>query len=205
LSAPTVTGILRNQLGYQGVVVSDEMSMNAIANFYGLDEAMGLAVRAGVDILLYNKNLDSTGNSLARRVIDVLEQNVLTGAISEARIDSSYERIMALKGRITTGVISTSPAVPRTFSVTNYPNPFNPSTTIEYTIAGVGGQGTGAGLVRLVVYDLLGREVAVLVNEPQGPGSYAVRFNATGLASGMYFCRLIAGKFAETRRLILLK
>ncbi len=225
LSAPTVTGILRNQLGYQGVVVSDEMSMNAIANYYGLDEAMELAVRAGVDILLYNKNLDSTGNSLARRVIDVLEQSVLTGAISEARIDSSYDRIMALKSRITTGIaVRTGAPVPTSFSLSNYPNPFNPSTQIEYTVGGVRDQGLGVGnpiknseflihnspegqvsMVRLGVYDILGREVAVLVNEPQPPGTYTVRFDARSLASGVYLARIEAGGFSTTRKLMLLR
>jgi hypothetical protein len=85
----------------------------------------------------------------------------------------------------------------------NYPNPFNPATLIRYAVGGTGGQGPPAGLVRLVVYDLLGREVAVLVNEPKTPGRYEVKFDGTGLASGVYLYRLSAGIYAESRKLLL--
>jgi acyl-CoA thioesterase-1 len=86
----------------------------------------------------------------------------------------------------------------------NYPNPFNPSTLIRYTIVGSRENGVGSKEVKLVVCDLLGREVAVLVNEKKEPGSYSVRFDASGLASGVYFYRLIAGGFVQTKRLIVL-
>ena len=65
----------------------------------------------------------------------------------------------------------------------NYPNPFNPSTKIEYQVA-------NAGLVSLKVYDVLGKEIATLINEVKSAGSYEVNFNAAGLASGIYFYRL---------------
>jgi len=80
----------------------------------------------------------------------------------------------------------------------NYPNPFNPATEIRFEVP-------QAGDVRLAVYDLLGREVAVLVNEKKLPGSYDVRFDATGLSSGVYLYRLKAGNFVQTRRMIVLK
>ena len=87
----------------------------------------------------------------------------------------------------------------------NYPNPFNPATVIRYTIAGSRENGVGSMEVKLVVYDLLGREVAVLVNERKAPGSYSVRFDASGLASGVYFYRLSTNNFVQTRRLVLLR
>ena len=87
----------------------------------------------------------------------------------------------------------------------NYPNPFNPTTGIRYSIAGSGGQGSGAIEVRLVVYDLFGREVAVLVDEKKAPGSYTVRFDGNGLASGVYFYRLQAEHFVETKKLLLMR
>lgn len=80
----------------------------------------------------------------------------------------------------------------------NYPNPFNPTTTFEYSIK-------SPGLVTLKVYDILGTEVASLVNERKEPGNYSVAFNATKLPSGMYVYRLTADKFVETKKLILLK
>ena len=80
----------------------------------------------------------------------------------------------------------------------NYPNPFNPSTVIRYKLP-------ATALVRLKVYDVLGRAVATLVNKRQSPGTYSVVFNAADLPSGVYFYRLEAGVFIETKRLTLLK
>ena len=92
--------------------------------------------------------------------------------------------------------------VPSTFSLSqNYPNPFNPTTTISFQIPNHKPQ----TLVSLKVFDLLGREVATLVNEEVKPGSYERVFNAEGLASGVYLYRLQAGIFAQTRKLLLLR
>jgi 1,4-alpha-glucan branching enzyme len=79
----------------------------------------------------------------------------------------------------------------------NYPNPFNPSTTIRYSI-------TNSDLVRIKVYDILGREVKVLVNEIKQPGTYEVQFDATGLASGIYLYKIESGSFVQTKKMILL-
>jgi len=96
----------------------------------------------------------------------------------------------------------------------NYPNPFNPTTTLLYTVAGVvapsgafpsGAEGPEAGHVRLAVYDLLGREVAVLVDEQKQPGEYTATWDAHGMASGVYFYRLIAGGACETKKMLLLR
>ena len=80
----------------------------------------------------------------------------------------------------------------------NYPNPFNPITEIDYSIQ-------KDGLVKLRVYDILGNEVATLVNERKTSGNYSVEFNAGNLTSGIYFYKLTAGTFTETKKLILLK
>ncbi|MCC7158718.1 MAG: T9SS type A sorting domain-containing protein [Ignavibacteria bacterium] len=80
----------------------------------------------------------------------------------------------------------------------NFPNPFNPSTMIQYTIA-------DAQQVELRVYDMLGREVQTLVNNVQSAGSYNVMFNAGNLASGVYFYKLVAGNFTDIKRMMLIK
>ena len=80
----------------------------------------------------------------------------------------------------------------------NYPNPFNPSTTISWQLPVSSWQ-------TLKVYDLLGNEIATLVNEFKPAGSYEVKFDASALSSGTYFYRLQAGKYVETKKLILLK
>ena len=90
-------------------------------------------------------------------------------------------------------------SVPEAFALgQNYPNPFNPATTIAYDLA-------AASDVRLVVHDLLGREVATLVDEHRVAGRYEVAFDASGLSSGTYLYTLRAGDFTQTRRLVLLK
>ncbi len=80
----------------------------------------------------------------------------------------------------------------------NYPNPFNPITTIEYQIPEL-------SFVKIKVYDVLGSEVSTLVNEEKPSGSYEVKFDAAGLSSGIYFYRIQAGNFVQTRKMILLK
>jgi ligand-binding sensor domain-containing protein len=87
----------------------------------------------------------------------------------------------------------------------NYPNPFNPTTSIGYTVAGTGQEALGTSWVKLSVYDMLGREVAVLVNERMQPGSYETRFDAGRLASGVYLFRLTAGNYIQTRSMLFLK
>ena len=87
----------------------------------------------------------------------------------------------------------------------NYPNPFNPTTLVSFHLpAGQTGSPV-AREVKLSVYDLLGREVAVLVNERKAPGNYQVTFDPAGLSSGVYLCRLIAGRVVLTRTMILVR
>jgi len=84
------------------------------------------------------------------------------------------------------------------FLYQNYPNPFNPSTTIKYQIPEL-------SFVTLKVYDLLGNEIAALVNEEKLTGTYEITWNAVGLPSGIYFYKLQAGSFIETKKMVLLR
>ncbi len=93
-------------------------------------------------------------------------------------------------------------SMPAEFSLSqNYPNPFNPATTIRYSVPVTLSPVT----VSLVVYNLLGQEVATLVNTRQSAGNYEVKFNASGLSSGVYLYKLQAGEFSAVKKLILLK
>ncbi len=96
-------------------------------------------------------------------------------------------------------VLESSGMLPLTYELSqNYPNPFNPSTVIMYQIP-------NDGIVKLAVYDVLGREVNLLVNNFQPAGAYEVKFNASALASGVYFYRLTAGDFDEIRKMMVVK
>ena len=98
-----------------------------------------------------------------------------------------------------TGVETTSSGMPSAYQLSqNFPNPFNPVTTIRYSI-------TKTSNVSLKVFDMLGREVQTLVNTMQAPGQYSVTLNAQNFGSGVYFYRLSAGTFMETKRLMVLK
>jgi len=91
----------------------------------------------------------------------------------------------------------------------NYPNPFNPTTTIRFTISDLPAGRQGLQFTTLKVYDLLGSEIATLVNEEKPAGSYEVEFSANGggagLPSGIYFYQLKAGNYIETKKMVLLK
>lgn len=101
-------------------------------------------------------------------------------------------------GDITVSVETGGRNKPEGERIAIYPNPFNPTTTIEYDIP-------SRTQVSLRIYNLIGQEVAVLVNEEQVAGHKAVVFNADGLPSGVYVCRLTAGDYVATRKLILLR
>jgi hypothetical protein len=89
--------------------------------------------------------------------------------------------------------------IPDKFNLSqNYPNPFNPTTSIRYSVA-------QSGLVKLVVYDILGRQVKTLVNEIKNAGTYDVPFDASALTSGVYFYRIAIGNFIQTKRMVLVK
>jgi hypothetical protein len=80
----------------------------------------------------------------------------------------------------------------------NYPNPFNPTTKINFALP-------KSGLVTLKVYDIVGKEVATLVNEVKNAGSYSVDFNASNLSSGMYFYKVSVNGFSEIKKMMLIK
>ena len=93
----------------------------------------------------------------------------------------------------------TTVSIPKKFKFyQNYPSPFNASTQIEFTLP-------STQRVSFRLYDVLGREVAVLVNEIKTAGEHRVTLDAAGLASGVYLCRIEAGEMMQTRKLVLMK
>jgi len=107
---------------------------------------------------------------------------------------SAYKIILPV-----TGISQNQSSIPSAFKLNqNYPNPFNPKTVINYELRVTGN-------AKLLVFDVLGNEIAVLVNEKQGAGKYSVEFDGSNYSSGVYFYRLSAGEFIETKQMVLIK
>ena len=106
---------------------------------------------------------------------------------------------LALSYQTTTGNTSNDNVQPTTYKLeNNYPNPFNPTTTIKYQIPEL-------SFISLKVFDVLGNEILTLVETEKPVGTYEVEFDATNLSSGIYFYRIQAGSFVETKKMILLR
>ena len=97
LSNDVVTGLLREFLGYEGVVVSDDLQMKAIADHYGLKETIRLSIEAGLDVLLFANNVPDYQLVSASQIVQIIKEMITEGVINEQRIDESYQRIMKLK------------------------------------------------------------------------------------------------------------
>jgi len=103
------------------------------------------------------------------------------------------------RSEIIIGITSISSNVPDKYSLSqNYPNPFNPTTNINFNVP-------KSGLVKMIVYDINGREISTLVNQEMTPGSYKVDFDGSSLSSGIYYYTLTSGDFVETKKMMLVK
>lgn len=122
--------------------------------------------------------------------------------------NSNYFFVMLLTGTVyrrplsdfgIVGIQNISSQVPDNFNLSqNYPNPFNPTTNINFTVP-------KSGLVKMIVYDIKGREISTLVNEEMRPGSYKVDFDGSNLSSGIYYYTMTSVDFVETKKMMLVK
>jgi hypothetical protein len=162
-------------------------------------------------VLSWPANLGALISPLTLRYFDQIALNnvnvnmlVNTSADVTNAGDPAVVRIFA--GMQPMSVEHASRDVPGGFALNqNYPNPFNPSTRISFSIPASPVGGPHSSFVSLRVYDLLGKEVATLVNEQLGAGAYERTFSAEGLAGGVYFYRLQAAVFVQTKKLLLLR
>ena len=170
LSQKVLTGLLRDSLGFNGLIITDGMFMGAITNNYAFDEAVELAINAGNDVLLYTTNR-LNGKSLVDSVVNIVLDKINQGVITEERIDESYNRIILKKQTITNVESINSNTIPAAYSLINYPNPFNSSTQISFTIP-------KSGNLSIKVYNILGEEIQEIVNRYFDAGTHKVLFNA---------------------------
>jgi hypothetical protein len=123
----------------------------------------------------------------------------LNWSLDELRMGTTFADVSSFYGVLATGVSNGPVARPTQFTLDqNYPNPFNPSSIISYSLA-------KSGNVRLAVFDLLGREIAVLVNGVQTIGDHQVTFSGKSLTSGIYFYRLETAGSSVTKKMVLMK
>ncbi|MDZ7623444.1 MAG: T9SS type A sorting domain-containing protein [Ignavibacteriaceae bacterium] len=129
------------------------------------------------------------------RIYAVLDQE---GTITEIH-ENNNKGFNILGGSSTTEIDDENNIIPEEYVLyQSYPNPFNPTTTIKYSLP-------NSDIVSLKVFDILGREVAVLLDEYKTAGTHTIEFNANGLASGVYFYQLRAQNFVETKKMVLLR
>jgi photosystem II stability/assembly factor-like uncharacterized protein len=138
--------------------------------------------------------VDGSGTTSESKYYSFIDRDLISGKYSyrlkQIDFDGSFEY---------SDIVEAEVASPNEFFISqNYPNPFNPSTTIRYKIP-------FAGFVSLKIYDVLGNEILILVNEEKPAGSYEVKFNASDLPSGIYLYKLQAGSFFEMKKMTLLK
>ncbi|MEE9432316.1 MAG: PQQ-dependent sugar dehydrogenase, partial [Melioribacteraceae bacterium] len=154
------------------------------------------------NIWAFDPSNSSTPNSLIKKV----SQNISTFGIDENKTlyfaDLTSGKIYKF---IDNSVNSVGSITPSNFELLqNYPNPFNPSTNIKYTIP-VETTHKLSLPVQLKIYDLLGKNIATLVEQNKTSGNYTIEFDASSLTSGIYFYRIIAGNFISTKKMILQK
>ena len=181
----------------------DSVSFNYLHDIYFIDVNNGWIVGANGKIFKttdggVNWNTQSSSISLDLFSVDFIDQN--SGWI----VGDNGTILHTTNGGVT--FVSVRDKLPTEFSLEqNYPNPFNPTTKIKYNIPSVETHRDASLQVKLTVFDILGNEIATLVNEEKQPSTYEVDFDGTALPNGIYFYQLKVGKFIETKKMILLK
>lgn len=187
--------------GHFGFAISTDSLNNVYVTGQANSGLITLKYSANGNVL-WNSSYCPTYNGINRgtKIIVTGVDEVLSGGYG-SRLTGSFEIFdyILIKYSNNVGINKQTGQIPTDYTLAqNYPNPFNPVTKINYSIP-------KQGLVTLKVYDILGREVRTLVNEVKMVGNYTVDFDGTGLSSGVYFYRIQAGSFSETRRMVMIK
>ena len=140
-------------------------------------------------------------SALAAKVINETSSELYAGLFNDTTSGAGVYRLA-----VTVDVEEADNQIPSEYILEqNYPNPFNPSTNFEFRIANLPDGKAGFGLVVLKVFDVLGKEIATIVNEELAAGNYSRQWKAEGLSSGVYFYRLSTESFIQTKKLLLMK
>ena len=179
----------------RAVVIYDELKNNKSSirdNFDGLLDKFTYMLHKKKDIISATKLLTEMKNKFSAD-----EEAMLHIVTAEMLISEDYNFSFGKKQNKSETSVDTE--IPKEYALfNNYPNPFNPATTITYQLP-------KSGSVTLKIYDILGNEVKTLVNEQKEMGRYTVTFNASSFASGMYVYQLRANDYTSTKKMLLLK
>ncbi|MFN0156439.1 MAG: PQQ-dependent sugar dehydrogenase [Bacteroidota bacterium] len=185
-------------------------------SFIGKDPQIGFewedAIDPDLDPISYNVQIDTVNTFNSPGLMNIPAGSATIANVVLPRISRTYYwRVQALDGQVTVASANTrrifvsfvtrvqeDPDMPSQVLEQNFPNPFNPSTSIKYTIP-------KSGFVRLAVFNLLGQEVALVFEGMQGAGTYEFEFDKADLPTGIYFYRINAPDFAETRKMVITK
>ncbi len=137
-----------------------------------------------------------------KKILIILAITVLMPVLVQAQFTGGSGRgdfmLQSLANPLT-GTENSNTTAPGEYSLEqNFPNPFNPTTNIKFSVA-------KAGFVKIVVFDVLGREVQTLVNNKLAEGSYEVNFDGSSLYSGIYFYKITSGDYSQVRKMVLIK
>lgn len=199
--------ILNEEFTTSKVFTQDTLTLNLLV---GDSKAVPLTVRLyyslddGQNFTQFDSYTTTTDTVSRGRLIHLDSLGNSTNAVIKVQVDdgkstSSDQTYQFKKQSATSAVGRTRGELPRSFTLDqNYPNPFNPSTIIRYGLP-------HSGIVTLKVFNTLGQEVVTLVHGQQDAGSYEVKFDGSAVASGIYFYRIQAGSFVQTKKLLLLR
>ncbi|MFA6979154.1 MAG: T9SS type A sorting domain-containing protein [Ignavibacteriaceae bacterium] len=186
-------------VSFNAIVIKDKIELNwktaTELNNYGfeIERSEKLKVESGKwEVVGF---VQGNGNSNSPKEYSFIDQSVLSGSFSYRlkQLDNDGTFKYSETVEVSVGQF------PNDYSLNqNYPNPFNPSTTIAYDIP-------KTSSVRISVYDILGKEIKLLLNAEKNPGHYAIIFDAKELAGGIYYYSIKAGEFSQSKKMILLK
>ncbi len=175
---------------------------NSIIATWVSNDGDSINVRRGVVNFLgttvYKRNNNTASTSVSPTCM-IYSPNASTNLSAISYAGFGPTNIYANQEGLITGINQNGNEIPADFSLSqNYPNPFNPTTNINFSIP-------KNGLVKIAVFDMLGREVATIVNKEMSAGSYTADFDASQLSSGIYFYKLTSGSFSDTKKMMLVK
>ncbi len=187
------SSVWKNSTNDKVAILLSNASMNKTLNFSFEFNGDTYGLSGKLQIIQMNENVSTTPvvveNLFSRNIVlqplevlaFIIQSDSLSSVISEDNYSNNYKLEQ------------------------NFPNPFNPATTIKYTIHMLETLHATSQLVQLEVYNLLGKKVATLVEQQQKPGNYKVKFNAENYPSGVYYYQLKIGNFVETKKMLLIK